>query len=91
MVELIPEMASLQVSYDPDRISYEDMVREIAALAGATGGRSDAELESRLYYVPVLYFDPWTTACVDDYRSKVSDKTPDPGSALRTQPSGGPP
>ncbi len=78
MVELIPEMASLQVSYDPDRISYEDMVREIAALAGATGGRSDAELESRLYYVPVLYFDPWTTACVDDYRSKVSDKTPDP-------------
>ena len=29
-------------------------------------------------YVPVLYFDPWTTACVDDYRSKVSDKIPDP-------------
>jgi urea carboxylase len=78
MVELIPEMASLQVSYDPDRISYDDMVREIAALARASGGESDAELESRLYYVPVLYFDPWTTACVDDYRSKVSDKTPDP-------------
>src|SRR5712664_3065943 len=78
MIELIPEMASLQVSYDPDRISYDDMVREIAALAGTSSGGSDAELESRLYYVPALYFDPWTAACVEEYRSKVADKTPDP-------------
>jgi urea carboxylase len=78
LIELIPEMASLQVSYDPDSISYDDMVREIASLAAAHGDSADAELDSRLYYVPVLYFDPWTTECVADYRAKVADKTPDP-------------
>jgi KipI family sensor histidine kinase inhibitor len=79
IIELIPEMASFQVSYDPDRIAYDDVVREICVLAeAAAGGGGDAELDSRLYYVPVLYFDPWTTACVDDYRAKVAEKTPDP-------------
>src|SRR5258707_4499298 len=38
MIDLIPEMASLQVSYDPDSISYNDMAREIAALAGPSSG-----------------------------------------------------
>src|SRR5262249_13105109 len=44
MIELIPEMASLQVSYDPDRICYEDMVREIAGIAAAGSDGGDAEL-----------------------------------------------
>jgi urea carboxylase len=79
IIELIPEMASFQVSYDPDRIAYDDVVREIGVLAQASaGGGDDAELDSRLYCVPVLYFDPWTTTCVDDYRAKVAEKTPDP-------------
>lgn len=78
IIELIPEMSSFQVSYDPDRIAYDDVVREIRGLAQAAGVAGDAELDSRLYYVPVLYSDPWTTACVDDYRAKVADKTPDP-------------
>ena len=78
IIELIPEMASFQVSYAPDRISYDDVVREIGTLVDAAGIGGDAELDSRLYYVPVLYFDPWTTECVGDYRAKVADKTPDP-------------
>jgi KipI family sensor histidine kinase inhibitor len=78
VIELIPEMASLQVSYDPDRIAYEDVVREFAALASQIGGGADIELDSRLFYVPTLYFDPWTTECVEDYRAKTTDKTPDP-------------
>jgi urea carboxylase len=78
IIELIPEMASFQVSYDPDRIAYDDAVREIGVLAQAADVGGDAELDSRLYYVPVFYFDPWTKACVDDYRAKVADKTPDP-------------
>ena len=78
VVELIPEMASFQISYDPDRIGYADLVREVGALAEAAGSREDAELDSRLFYVSVLYFDPWTTECVADHRAKVADKTPDP-------------
>lgn len=77
VIELIPEMASFQVSYAPDRITYDDVVREIGRVAETAGIGGDTELNSRLYYVPVLYFDPWTTECVEDYRAKVADKRPD--------------
>jgi urea carboxylase len=78
VVELIPELASLQISYDPDEILYDDLVKEVAALHASLGDLSTQELSSRIYYVPVLYFDPWTRECVDDYRAKLADKVPDP-------------
>lgn len=74
VIELIPELASLQVSYDPDLISYEDVTKEIANLHGQSGQAGDVELPSRLFAVPVVYFDPWTKACIEDYRTKVSEK-----------------
>lgn len=74
VIELIPEMASILISYDPDRIGYEDLVAELDAVHKGVGHSEDAELDSRLYYVPILYFDPWTRACVDDYRAKIKDK-----------------
>lgn len=78
LVELIPELASMLVSYDPDLISYQDITQEIARLyeTSRTGGMSD--LPSRLFYIPVLYSDPWTSECIDDYRAKVARKVPDP-------------
>lgn len=78
VIELIPELASFQVSYDPDRISFDDLTREIATLHGQCAGAEDAELPSRLYTVPVVYFDPWTKACIEDYQAKVTGKTYDP-------------
>ena len=48
-------MASLQVSYDPDRISYDDVVREMTRLHGARPGATD-ELELRK--PPLLRADP---------------------------------
>jgi urea carboxylase len=74
VVELIPEMASILVSYDPDLIAYDDLVAELDAIHGAMSRSDLDELPSRLFYVPVLYFDPWTRACVDDYRAKINDK-----------------
>jgi urea carboxylase len=74
VVELIPEMGSILVSYDPDGISYEDLVTELEAARQARGASDGAELDSRLFYVPLLYFDPWTRACVDDYRAKMKEK-----------------
>jgi KipI family sensor histidine kinase inhibitor len=78
LVELIPELASMLVSYDPDIISYEDMTREIARLyeTSRLGGMS--ELPSRLFYIPVLYSDPWTGQCIVDYCEQVARKVPDP-------------
>ena len=78
IVELIPEMASFQISYDPERISYDDVIVEVSRLHASTDASGDFELESRLFYVPILYFDPWTEACVNDYRANIADKTQDP-------------
>jgi urea carboxylase len=78
VVELIPELASLLVSYDPVLISYDSLTQEIGRLHSERSGIEGGELPSRLFYVPVLYFDPYTEACISDYRSKVSAKTPDP-------------
>ncbi len=78
VIELIPELASLLVSYDADLVSYADLKAEITRLHATAGGSGGGELPSRLFHIPVLYFDPWTRECIDDYRSKVADKTPDP-------------
>lgn len=74
VIELIPEMASMQVSYDPGLISYDDTVSEVMALFRSIGSLESLELDSRMFYVPVLYYDPWTRECVDDYRTKLADK-----------------
>lgn len=74
VVELIPEMASILVSYDPDLIAYGELVAELAAMHDAMAQSDLDELPSRLFYVPILYFDPWTRACVDDYRAKMKEK-----------------
>ncbi|MCB1379353.1 MAG: allophanate hydrolase subunit 1 [Alphaproteobacteria bacterium] len=74
LVELIPEMASMLLSYDPDIISFADLAKEVRRMQANMGDLDGLELESRLYYVPLLYFDPWTAACVEDYRTKVAPK-----------------
>ncbi|SAK48111.1 allophanate hydrolase subunit 1 [Caballeronia pedi] len=77
VIELVPELASLLVSYDPDRLSYEDAVMEIKDIFEQQA-EGVSEVPSRLFYVPVLYFDPWTTECVEEYRKTYPDKIPDP-------------
>ncbi|WP_274962026.1 MULTISPECIES: 5-oxoprolinase subunit B family protein [Thioclava] len=78
LVDLIPELASFQVNYDPDRISYEDLCHEIEALYAEMGRGVTGTLASRLITIPVLYFDEKTEACVEDYRKDYPEKTPDP-------------
>ena len=83
VVELIPELASLLVSYDPDRISYSDLRRELGAIRAGIGALSGLELASRIFYVPILYFDPWTAECIEDYRARIAEKEPDPDLLVR--------
>jgi urea carboxylase len=59
-------------------IGYADVVHEFSRLAASLGSSEDIELESRLFCLPVLYLDPWTKACVEDYCIKIAKKTPDP-------------
>jgi allophanate hydrolase subunit 1 len=83
VIELIPELASIMVSYDPDRISYNDLVRELRRIHAGLGALEGLELDSRLYYVPVLYWDPWTQECREDYRANIADKEDDPDLLVR--------
>jgi urea carboxylase len=78
VVETAPSFASLLIHYDPDKISFEDLRREMSALIRALGPSDDIVLNSRLFYLPTTYLDRWTRECVQDYCNKIKAKEPDP-------------
>jgi KipI family sensor histidine kinase inhibitor len=78
VIETAPCFASMLVHYDPDAINFADLQKEMTALIAALGPSEDIELDSRLFYFPTVYRDPWTRACVEDYCAKIVKKEPDP-------------
>jgi urea carboxylase len=78
IVETAPCFASILIHYEPDELRYDDLVRELGRLIGSLGPSEAIELESRLFYIPTMYLDPWTRECVEDYCSKIKKKEPDP-------------
>ena len=78
IVETAPCFASMLVHYEPDEIGFDDLKKEMTSLLGSLGPSTDIELDSRLFYFPAVYLDPWTKECVQDYCEKVTPKTPDP-------------
>lgn len=75
--ETVPHFASLLIQYDPDVLASSDLRRVIQRLVDGTGNFDDVELESRLISLPVLYFDPWTKECVEDYCRTIKSKVLD--------------
>ncbi len=75
--DLIPELASFQITYDPDRISYEDLIHEVAAIYARIGADVSGALPSRLITMPVLYFDDQTTDRIADYTKTHPEKVAD--------------
>ena len=69
---------TMLVHYDPDAISFKDLAKEMTSLIGSLGPSDDIELDSRLFYFPTCYLDPWTKAAVDDYCAKITKKKWDP-------------
>lgn len=78
ITDLIPSYNSVLVQYDFTRIGYGDLCRELRAMAEALPPIDKLEIESRLVYLPICYLDPWTRACIDDYRAKVAKREYDP-------------
>ncbi len=78
VIETAPCFASLLMHYEPDRISFKDLQKEMTALARSLGPSEDIVLDSRLFYLPTMYRDPWTRACVEDYCAKIKKKETDP-------------
>lgn len=78
IIETAPCFASMLVHYDPEAILFEDLKKEMKALIGSLGPSDDIELNSRLFYFPTVYLDPWTKEAVEDYCEKITKKTWDP-------------
>jgi KipI family sensor histidine kinase inhibitor len=78
VIETAPCFASMLIQYEPDEISYADLSRELERLIAALGPSDDIELESRIFYFPTVYLDPWTRDCVQDYIAKIAPKQTDP-------------
>lgn len=76
--DFIPELASFQITYDPDRINRKALIKEASLLISKVGSEITGELPSRLITVPVLYFDSKTSECVEDFRREHPDKVMDP-------------
>ena len=78
LIELVPCIASVMVAYDPSILTFEGISGIISEHMSELGAIDTLEMDSRIYYVPVMYFDPWTKECVEDYCQKVTQKTLDP-------------
>lgn len=78
VIETAPAYASLLIHYDPGEIAFDRLVQEIGRLARALGPSDAVTLDSRLFYFPTAYLDPWSAEAVDRYIAEVAEKTRDP-------------
>jgi len=78
IIELVPCIATIMVSYNPTEIRYEALIDTIESIRHGLGDLGSLVLDSRIYYVPILYFDPWTEECVADYCMSLGVEHSDP-------------
>lgn len=84
VIETAPGFASAIVHYEPEIIGYNELALIVERLNESAGMKDDIELDSRLFYLPTLYLDPWSKECTDDYRVKLNPaKEPDPELIVR--------
>lgn len=69
---------TLLVEYEADDISYGDLKRELQRLIDGLGPLGAIVVESRLLQLPVMYADPWTKECIEDYRRNIAERPYDP-------------
>ncbi len=70
--EVCPANASLQVKFDPDRISPEDMLAELRRLE-ASAEKAEHSIRTRIIEIPVFYNDPWTRETLMRFRERHQD------------------
>lgn len=78
VIETAPCFASTLIHYEPEEIKFSDLKSEMRSLIETLGPSEDIELDSRLFYFPAVYLDPWTKEAVDDYRANITEKEWDP-------------
>ena len=76
--ETLPCFASMIVHYNPDDISYQDLVKELKLILQDMKENDDVIVTSRLFHFPTVYLDKWTKEAIEDYSTKIKAKQPDP-------------
>lgn len=69
VTEICPANASFQIKFDPDRISPDDMLRELKGMEQAAA-KAESVLKTRIVEIPVLYNDPWTHETLMRFRER---------------------
>ena len=72
VTEICPANASFQIKFDPDRISPDDMLRELKNLETASD-KAQSVIKTRIIEVPCFYRDPWTTETLMRFRERHQD------------------
>lgn len=72
VTEICPANASFQIKFDPDRISPDDLLRELQRLEQAAEN-AGGELRTRIVEIPVFYGDPWTHETLMRFRERHQD------------------
>jgi KipI family sensor histidine kinase inhibitor len=78
VIETAPAFASLLVHYEPVEIGFQQVVDTLRALVRSLGPSDSLVLDSRLFYLPTAYLDPWSREAYERYIEKIAKKTPDP-------------
>jgi urea carboxylase len=74
VTEICPANASLQIRFDPDMISPDDMLAELKRLESAAD-KADPTLKTRIIEIPVYYNDPWTHEALMRFRERHQEPT----------------
>jgi urea carboxylase len=74
VTEICPANASLQIRFDPDVISPNDMLAELKRLESAAD-KADPTLKTRIIEIPVYYNDPWTHETLMRFRERRQEPT----------------
>ena len=64
--ETLPCFASMIVHYNPDDISYQDLVKELKLILQDMKENDDVVVTSRLFHFPTVYLDKWTKEAIED-------------------------
>jgi urea carboxylase len=90
LIDLVPSYNSILIQYDFNRLGFDQLCAELHRIYGMLPPAAELEIASRIVTIPVLYLDPWTRECIDDYRSKVAEREYDPAFVARINRLGGP-
>jgi len=72
VTEICPANASLQIKFDPDVITPDDLLAELKRLEGAASS-APSTVATRIIEIPVFYGDPWTHETLMRFRERHQD------------------